>query len=181
MVEPVFVANFDIGKLERRGVAIFDALGSPPGVRAAGYVFDLIESILNERFEIGTGFHVLSAQRIAGVDRKHGVHLEVFAPFEEFEQAHSVGGVIHPGAGVCGAVDERADGLLPIKAVGDAIALEIVAAGEAQEGRVHGRELLHQVNAVAVDAVVIGGREERDQAEPHRAWMRYREHKMIGR
>ena len=62
-----------------------------------------------------------------------------------------------------GPVDERADGLLPLETLGDVVALKIVAAGKAQESRVHGGELFHQVDAVAVDAIVIGGREKRDE------------------
>ena len=62
---------------------------------------------------------MLAAQRVAGVDGEHGIHLEVFAPLQKLEQAHAVIGVIAPGAGMRGAVDERADGLLPVEAVGD--------------------------------------------------------------
>jgi hypothetical protein len=106
---------------------------------------------------------------VAGVDGEHGLHLQVFAPLQKLEQAHAVGRVVAPGAGVGGAVDQRADGLLPIEALGDVVALKIVAAGEAQEGRMHGGQLLHQVDAVAVGAVLIGGREERDEVEPEGA------------
>ncbi len=65
-----------------------------------------------------------------------------------------------------GAVDEWADGLLPIEAVGDVVAFKVVAAGEAQECRMHRGQLFHQVDAVAVHAIVIGGREEGDEVEP---------------
>ena len=47
LVEPVFVADFDIGELEGRGVAVFDALGAPFGVGSAGHVFDLVEGVLD--------------------------------------------------------------------------------------------------------------------------------------
>ena len=92
--------------------------------------------------------------------------MEVFTPVEKFEQAHAVGGVVVPGAGVGGAVDERADGLLPLEALVDVVAFEVVAAGETEEGGMHGGELLHEVDAVAVGGVLVGGREERDEREP---------------
>ena len=55
-----------------------------------------------------------------------------------------------------GPVHEWADGLLPFDTFGNVIALEVIAAGEAEEGRTHGGQLLHQVNAIAVHAIVIG-------------------------
>ena len=111
-------------------------------------------------------------ERIARVDGKQRLHVEVFAPLEEFEQAHAVGGAVAPGAEVRGAVNARADGVLPFETLADGVAFEVVASGEAQEGGVHGGELFHDVDAVAVGAVVKGGREERDEAEPEGSGMR---------
>ena len=72
-----------------------------------------------------------------------------------------------------GAVDERADGLLPVEALADVVAFEVVAAGEAQECRVHAGELFHEVYSEAVGAVFVGGWEERDEVEPEGAGVLY--------
>ena len=55
------------------------------------------------------------------------------------------------------------------KRVGDGVAFQVVAAGQAQERRLHVRQLLHQVDAVAVGRLLIGRREQRDQVQPDRA------------
>ena len=78
------------------------------------------------------------------------------------------------------AIDERADGLLPVVPIRERHAFEIVAAGQAQELRVHGGHALHQVGAVAVGAIVEGWRQERDQLQPHRAGMADGELEMVG-
>ncbi len=44
----------------------------------------------------------------------------------------------------------------------------------------HGSELFHQVDAVAVHAVVIRGREERDEIKPESSRVANRENEMIG-
>ena len=54
-VEPVFVANFNKVQRERRGVAVFGALGAPLGVGAAGDIFDLVERVLYVGSSAGPG------------------------------------------------------------------------------------------------------------------------------
>ena len=78
-----------------------------------------------------------------------------------------------------GAVDPRADGLLPVEAVGDVFALKIVAAGQAQEVGMHGGEQIHDVGAIAVGAIVVGGRKERDEIEPDGGWLRDGEDEVV--
>jgi len=170
-VKPFFVADFDVGEREGRGVTVFDTLGAPFGVGSAGDVFNLIERVLHVRFEVLAGIDVVAAQRVSGIDGEDGLHVEVFAPLEKFKQAEAVRGVVIPGAGMGGAIDHGADGLLPVVVVGDAVAFKIIAAGEAQEGGVHGGHLFHQVSAVAVGAVLVGGREERNEIEPESSGM----------
>ena len=57
--------------------------------------------------------------------------MQVLAPVEKFEEAKAVGRLVLPWAGVGGAVDERADGLLPVEALVDTVAFKVVAAGKA--------------------------------------------------
>ena len=78
-----------------------------------------------------------------------------------------------------GPVDERTDGLLPVEALVDVVAFKVVAAGEAQELRMHRRHLLHQVDAEAVGAIVISGREKRDELHPERAGVTGGDHEVI--
>ena len=51
-VEPIFVADFNIVQFERRGMTVLGALARPTRVRVAGHIFDFIERILHERFEV---------------------------------------------------------------------------------------------------------------------------------
>ena len=59
----------------------------------------------------------------------------------------------------------RADHLLPVETVCEGAALGVVAAGQADEGRVHVGHELHQIRTQAVGRVLISRREQRDEAE----------------
>jgi hypothetical protein len=58
-VELIFIADFNVLQRERGWVAVLYALCAPLGVRAAGYVFDLVESILNVGLKCRTRIDVL--------------------------------------------------------------------------------------------------------------------------
>jgi len=165
-VELVLVTDFNVGEMKGSRVAVFGAFRTPLGGGASGHVLDLIEGILNVGLEVGAGVYVLLVEGVSGVYSEERVHVEVLAPLQEFEETHAVGGLITPRAGVRGTVDERAKGLLPLEALVDVVAFKVVAAGEAKEGGVHGSELLHEVDAVAVGGVVVGWGEEGDEREP---------------
>ena len=66
-------------------------------------------------------------------------------------------------------VDPRSDGLFPLEALCDVVALQVVAARQPQEFWMHRRHLLHQVDAVTEGPVMIRRRKKRDQIEPHRS------------
>ena len=179
-VELVLVADLDVFQRERRGVAVLGAARAPLGVRAAGHVLDLVERVLDEGLEVGAGLDALLAQGVAGVDGQHGLHVQVLAPLQEFQQAHAVGRPVAPGVvHVAGALGDIADGLLPVEARFDGVAFQVIAAGKAQEGRLHVGQQLHDVVAIAVRPVVVGGRKERDHAEPDRAFGGGRKHQLI--
>ena len=61
------------------------------------------------------------------------------------------------------------------------VALQVVAARQAQELWVHRRQLLHQVDAVAEGPVMIRRRKERDQVEPHCRGPRNGQNQMVVR
>ena len=65
-----------------------------------------------------------------------------------------------------GSIDQRHDGLLPFKAIGDMIALQIVAAREAQERWMHRSQLFHQIDAIAVRTIMVCRWKQGDEIEP---------------
>jgi len=70
---------------------------------------------------------------------------------------------------MAGPLLDRAEGLLPLEAVWDRDALQVVAARHAQEGGFQVYHLAHQIHAVAIGAVTVGWRKQRDLGEPERA------------
>ena len=94
-------------------MAVFGSLGSPPGGGVAGDVFNLVQRVLHVGFEVVAGGDVFLEERVSGEDGQQRLHVEVFAPGEEFEQADAVGGAVGPRGGMRGPIDERPDGLLP--------------------------------------------------------------------
>ena len=159
-VEPIFVADLDVAQLEGRRVTVLHPLCTPLRVGVAGYVLDLIQSILDVGLQIGSRLYELLLHGVAGINGQQRLHLEVLAPLQELEQAHAVAGAIVPGTGVGRAIHQGADGLLPFIALVDVVALEIIASGEAEKRRLHRRQLLHQVDAISVVPVVVGGRKQ---------------------
>ena len=114
--------------------------------------------------EIRAGLYKFLLHGIAGIDGQQRLHLQILAPLQELEQAHAVAGAIVPGAGMGGAIHQWTDGLLPFIALVDVVALEIISSGKAQERRLHGGQLLHQVDAISVVPVMVGGWEKRNQS-----------------
>ena len=140
--------------------------GAPLRVGSAGDVLDLLQPFLDVGIEVRPRLHHLPAQRVSGIDAQQRLHVQVLAPFQEFQQSHAIGGVVAPRGGVRRTVDQRADHFLPIETGLDPVAFEVVSPGEAQERGTHGGQLLHDVDAVPVRPAVIGGREQGNQLEP---------------
>ena len=167
-VKIILVADFHPRQGERRGVPVLRAHRAPLRVWSARHILNLIQRVLYVGFQVGARLDYLTTEGIAAIDGKKRLHPEVFAPLEELQQSHSVRRVITPGRRMRGTVDERANHLLPVEAGFNAVAFQIVAAGKAQERRTHGRQFFHDVGAVAVGAIAIRGREQRNQLEPKR-------------
>ena len=168
-VEPVLVANLNVFERERCRMTILRAACAPGCRGVTGHVFNLVERVLHIRLQVRPGRDVLVAQRVACIDREHWLHVEVFAPFEKFQQAHAVGGPVTPATWMTGAIRNRADGFFPIEPLRDGVAFDVIAARKTQERRLHVRHQLHDVFAVSIRAVVVSRRKERDLAEPDRA------------
>ena len=142
-------------QLERRGVAVLGAPLAPCRCSASPVTYSISSrASLHERLQGRARLDVLAAERIAG-DRRPApapcaglrTSRDIPAgPCRRWRDSPSSSG--GRGAG------EIAEGLLPVETFGDGVAFQVVAAGEAEEGRVHVGQLLHQVDAVAVGAVV---------------------------
>ena len=135
---------------------------APLGIRAAGRIFDLIQRVLHIRLKLRPRLDMLLLHRVAGIDRQHILHVQVFAPLQKFEQPKPIGRVIVPRAGMRRPIHQRPDRLLPFVALVDVVALKIVAAGEAQKRRVHPGQHLHQIDAVAVHPIRDRSAERRE-------------------
>ena len=66
--------------------------------------------------------------------------MQVFTPLQELQQAETVRGPIAPRTAVSGALRDVADGFLPVEALVNGVAFEIIAAREAQKRGLHVRE-----------------------------------------
>ena len=132
-VEIVFVADLHVAQGERRRMPVARAHRAPLGVGSAGDVLDLLQPLLYVGFQVRPRLHHLPAERVPGIDAQQRLHVQVLAPFQEFQQSHAVGGVVAPRGGVRRTVDQRADHLLPIEAGLDPVAFQVVSPGKAQE------------------------------------------------
>ena len=169
-VEIVLVAYLDIFQLEGRRMSVLGPSRAPRGAGAARHVFDFVQRVLDEGLQIFPRRHPLPRQRVARIDRQHGVHVQVFAPFQELQQPHAVRRPVPPGVvHVSRPLRAVADGLLPVEARGDGAAFHVIAARKSQEGRLHVGQELHNVLPVAVGTIVPCRRKQRNHAEPHRA------------
>src|SRR6202034_110026 len=104
LVEPVFIADLDIVQRKRSGVTIASSLGAPFGIAIASNVFDFVNCCLHVGIEILARADVITTKRVPSVYRKHRLDLQDFAPLQEFEQSHAVGGPVCPGGLVAGTV-----------------------------------------------------------------------------
>ena len=89
-VEIVLVADFDVAQLERLRMPVLRAYRAPLGLGVAGDVLDLFHPFLHVRIKIRTRLHQLASQRISRINSEHRFHAQVFAPLQEFQQAHAI-------------------------------------------------------------------------------------------
>ena len=165
-VEPVLVADLDVVQRERLGEPVGRPLLAPLAVGRAADVLDLLERLLCVKRHLrAAGLEVVAVQHVAGEEAQHRLGAELLAPEQVFRQAEPVGRPVAPAAHVPRPLVGRADHLLPVEPVGEPAALEVVAAGEADELRPQLGHQLHQVRPQAVRRVLIRRREQRDEAE----------------
>ena len=149
-------------------MSVLRPLRAPLRCNVARYILNLIQRVLHIRLQVRPRRHMLSAQRVARIHGQHRLHLQVLAPIEKLQQPQPVGRVVSPRARMSGPVHQRPNRLLPVEAVGNRLAFQIVPAGKAQERRMHPRQQLHQVHAIAVHPVLVRRREHRKLLHPHR-------------
>lgn len=162
--ELVLVANLDVVDLPGIRMAVGDAQGAVGGAGVAKHVLELVKGVVDEGLQVRLGDAGV-VERVARVDGQDGLGVEILAPVEDLCESEAVGVDVGPGAEAAGAVDEGADGVAPLPAVGKGVALEIVAAGDPQEAGVQLGEGVHEVDAHAVGPVVPGRGHQADELE----------------
>ncbi len=140
-------------------MSVAHTLCAPLGLWTARDILDLVEGILNEAVDV-VGSEVVAAERVTGEDTKDRLCATVLRPLQKLQQTKTVGRAIAPRTHVARSLIGIADGALPVEAVAEIIALEVVAAGEAQELRLHPAHHLHEILAESVRPVVERLREE---------------------
>ena len=146
-------------------MAVAGSHGTPfGGLCVAHDILDLVEGILDEGLDV-VAVEMVAVEHIAGEDSHDGLAANILGPLQELEQSETVGGTVAPGTLVAGTEVRVADGLLPVEAVGEVVALEVVASGEAQELGIHVGHHLHEVGAQAVLAILEAGGKEGDTCE----------------
>ena len=70
---------------------------------------------------------------------------------------------------MAGTLFDRANGFLPVETLIEGVALKVVAPGEPEECGFHGRQQFHNIGTVAVLAILVGGRKERNILQPQRS------------
>jgi len=120
----------------------------PIRTRVAGDVLDFVKRIVDVGLEVGPGL-TNSPWRLYRHRRQGPLGLHIFGPFEEFEEAHAVGGAVAPAAGMPGRVASRR-ATASTETRRDLVAFQIIAAGTAEEAGLHVGHGLHQVDPVAV-------------------------------
>jgi len=122
---------------------------------------------------------VLPLERIARIDCKHWLYVQVFTPLQELKKAETIGRPIGPRRLVSRTIHARTDRLLPVIPVGERVAFKIVASWQAEKMRMHGSHALHQVRPKAIGTVVECRRKERHELQPQIARMRSRDLQMV--
>ena len=169
VVEQVLVADLDHRHGQRRRMSVERALGAPKRVGGPDRVLDLVERALDDRRELVLGHH-LAVECIAGIDAEQHLSVHLLGQLEPLQQAHAVVGPVAPRAVVVtGAILDRPDRALPLEAGGERLALQVVAARDAEVAGVQGGDLLHQIDPEAVGGVVVSRPEQRHDREPERA------------
>src|SRR6266511_2789888 len=85
-VEEVLVSDLRVIKLERRRMAVLGALRSPLRLGGTAHVFDLVQGLLDVRYEVRAGRDPLTPQRVSSIDCKHWLRAHILTPEQELQQ-----------------------------------------------------------------------------------------------
>ena len=141
-------------------MAVLRPLRAPLRIGAASHVFDFVQRILHERFQIRPQIDVRASEIIAGIDRQHRFGLHVLAPLKKFEQPHSIGRAIAPRTLMSVTLFDGANGLLPVKARFNRVTFDVITTGKTEEFRVQVHQHLHEVLAKTIWLAVPRRREK---------------------
>ena len=156
---------------------VLGAFGSPLGGSGVAVgVLDGVECLLDVLLNLVVGLQPSVAYTY--VDDEEGLGAQVLGELQHLVVAEAVGDIVTPvDAEVAGPLLDGANGVLPLEAVVEAIALsglplDVASARETHELGVQGLEHLGEVDAAAVGTTLVGGREEADDVERERAGLR---------
>ena len=163
----ILIADFQQSQSEGLRMSVLCAQGSPlGGLGVAVGVLDGIQRFLDVFLQLVVGLHPAVAQ--SHIDHEERFCPQVLGELQHLVVAEAVGDVVAPvNAQMTGSLFDRADGVLPLKAIVQVVArgclsLDIAAAGETHELGMQGFQQLGQIDAASVLATLVGGREERD-------------------
>ncbi len=173
----ILVAHFEEAQVEGLGVTVLSALGTPlGGLGVAVGIFDGVERLLDIFLDLVVGLQPSVAD--THVDDEQGFSAEILGELQHLVVAEAVGDVVAPvDAEVSGPLFDGSHCVLPFEAVVEVVArrglaFDIAAAGEAHELGVQRLEQFGEVDAAAVGAPFVGGREEAYDIEGEGAGLR---------
>ena len=109
------------------------------------------------------------------IDHEERFCSQVLGQLQHFVIPEAIGDVVTPvNAKMTGTLLDRADGVLPLKAIVQVVArsglsFDVAAAGETHELGMQGFQQLGQIDAASVLATLVGGREKRHDIHRQRA------------
>ncbi len=80
LVKPVLIAHLDILERKRLRMAVARANRAPFRTGATAHIFNLVQCVLHVWFESWAGINMLLLHRVACIDCKQRLHLQVLTP-----------------------------------------------------------------------------------------------------
>lgn len=163
-VQIIFVADFDKLDGERVLVTERNAQGAIGRRRVAHQELELVEGILDIGRKLLLGENGAVEVQTAP-NSKHGLDSKVLAPKQVFYQTLAISVLVAPGTRAPRSLGQIANGQVPRPVVRRTVSLEIVTARDTKVLGVERGQGFHQVFAVTVGCVVVGGRKQADEVE----------------
>ncbi len=147
-------------------MSVCRTLGSPSGGGRIQNVVQLVDGVGHVVRQCYARVRS-SVERIAGVDRQNRRGANFLGHLEILVQAHAVGRPVTPSRVVVPrSILHRAHGVGPLEAGRVGIALQVVAAWHAEDGRMQGRQFLHEIDAQMIGLTFVRWRVNIRRTEP---------------